>query len=30
MRYWSMKSEPGVWSITQQKEAGLKGPDLKL
>ena len=23
--YWLMKSEPNVWSIDQQKEAGLKG-----
>ena len=25
MHYWLMKSEPNVWSITQQKEAGIKG-----
>ena len=25
MQYWLMKSEPDVWSIDQQKEAGLKG-----
>ena len=25
MRYWLMKSEPNVWSIDQQKKAGLKG-----
>ena len=25
MRYWLMKSEPNVWSIDQQKEAGIKG-----
>ena len=25
MQYWLMKSEPNVWSITQQKEAGIKG-----
>ena len=23
--YWLMKSEPNVWSIDQQKEAGIKG-----
>ena len=23
--YWLMKSEPNVWSIDQQKEAGVKG-----
>ena len=23
--YWLMKSEPDVWSIDQQKEAGSKG-----
>ena len=23
--YWLMKSEPGVWSIEQQKKAGIKG-----
>ena len=23
--YWLMKSEPNVWSIDQQKKAGLKG-----
>ena len=25
MNYWLMKSEPDVWSISQQKKAGLKG-----
>ena len=25
MQYWLMKSEPGVWSIDQQKKAGTKG-----
>ena len=25
MNYWLMKSEPYVWSIEQQKKAGLKG-----
>ncbi len=25
MNYWLMKSEPNVWSIDQQKKAGLKG-----
>ena len=25
MQYWLMKSEPDVWSIYQQKEAGAKG-----
>ena len=25
MRYWLMKSEPNVWSIDQQKKAGMKG-----
>ena len=25
MKYWLMKSEPNVWSINQQKKAGLKG-----
>ena len=25
MKYWLMKSEPNVWSIDQQKEAGVKG-----
>jgi len=25
MQYWLMKSEPNVWSINQQKEAGIKG-----
>ena len=25
MKYWLMKSEPDVWSIDQQKEAGNKG-----
>ena len=25
MKYWLMKSEPNVWSISNQKKAGLKG-----
>jgi len=25
MQYWLMKSEPNVWSIEQQKKAGLRG-----
>ena len=25
MQYWLLKSEPDVWSITQQKKAGLNG-----
>ena len=25
MKYWLMKSEPDVWSIDQQKRAGIKG-----
>ena len=25
MNYWLLKSEPDVWSIDQQKEAGNKG-----
>ena len=25
MQYWLMKSEPNVWSIDQQKKAGLRG-----
>jgi predicted RNA-binding protein with PUA-like domain len=25
MQYWLMKSEPDVWSIDQQKRAGVKG-----
>ena len=25
MKYWLLKSEPNVWSIKQQKEAGKKG-----
>ena len=25
MKYWLMKSEPDVWSIEQQKKAGLRG-----
>ena len=25
MKYWLMKSEPDVWSIDQQKQAGNKG-----
>ena len=24
MQYWLLKSEPGVWSIDQQKKAGVK------
>ena len=27
MKYWLLKSEPDVWSIDQQKKAGLKGAD---
>ena len=27
MQYWLMKSEPDVWSIDQQIEAGEKGAD---
>ena len=27
MNYWLLKSEPDVWSIDQQKKAGLKGAD---
>ncbi len=27
MNYWLLKSEPHVWSIDQQKKAGLKGAD---
>ena len=27
MNYWLLKSEPDVWSIDQQKKAGLKGGD---
>ena len=27
MRYWLLKSEPDVWSIDQQKKAGIKGAD---
>ena len=27
MRYWLIKSEPDVWSIDQQKKAGIKGAD---
>ena len=27
MQYWLMKSEPDVWSIDQQKKAGIKGAD---
>ena len=32
MQYWLMKSEPDVWSIDQQKKAGVKGApwDLSL
>ena len=25
MRYWLLKSEPDVWSITQQEKTGVKG-----
>ena len=25
MKYWLLKSEPHVWSIDQQKKAGIKG-----
>ena len=25
MKYWLLKSEPDVWSIDQQKEAGIRG-----
>ena len=25
MQYWLMKSEPNVWSISQQKKAGTRG-----
>ena len=25
MNYWLLKSEPNVWSIDQQKKAGIKG-----
>ena len=25
MKYWLLKSEPNVWSITNQKKAGAKG-----
>ena len=25
MHYWLMKSEPDVWSLEQQKKAGIKG-----
>ena len=25
MQYWLMKSEPDVWSLTQQEKAGIKG-----
>ena len=25
MKYWLMKSEPDVWSIDQQKKAGIRG-----
>ena len=25
MKYWLLKSEPNVWSIVNQKKAGLKG-----
>ena len=25
MKYWLLKSEPNVWSINDQKKAGLKG-----
>ena len=25
MQYWLLKSEPDVWSLTQQEKAGFKG-----
>ena len=25
MQYWLIKSEPDVWSLTQQEKAGVKG-----
>ena len=25
MKYWLLKSEPNVWSLEQQKKAGIKG-----
>ena len=25
MNYWLIKSEPDVWSLTQQEKAGIKG-----
>ena len=25
MQHWLLKSEPNVWSIADQKKAGLKG-----
>ena len=25
MKYWLLKSEPNVWSLDQQKKAGIKG-----
>jgi len=25
MKYWLLKSEPNIWSISDQKKAGLKG-----
>ena len=25
MKYWLLKSEPNVWSIDQQKKAGING-----
>ena len=25
MNYWLLKSEPDVWSLSQQKKSGLKG-----
>ena len=25
MQYWLLKSEPNIWSISQQKKAGVKG-----
>ena len=28
IKYWLLKSEPDVWSINQQKDAGLKGVAL--
>ena len=30
MQYWLLKSEPDVWSIDQQKKAGVKGAGVKI